>query len=259
MSAFNGGAGDRLTQEWANDLCAKASTESEIVRASVVSDEPTLLWPPTVVSVEVGEVPGEYGPMMPAWPVTRGGLHQVRCLSEWGGYLSLLGETYAPHSEKATAILNTPQGRRDRIAVGVMNDVLQVQMPSVPAKRYSMIRHHALMLLAATEWLPAERPAVWRVAYGELADVVFGSTRIGLASWKGVIAEAETEGLAALKASAKAGSNKLGKQAMMRYLLLAGAAVGVLYRRIDKEEWTWHEAIVPLARAYRSDQCLLDK
>lgn len=250
------GQGDLLTQERADALGAYAGTQSDVVRVSVACAN-AVSWDPTHVSVHVGNVPGEYGPLMPAWPVVAGGQHEVRCLGEWREYLELLRDTYSRASDKAGSLLDTMAGRSDRVAVGVMNDVLQVQMTSVPDSQYSMIRHHAIMLLAATEWLPEERRPFWRDAYGELADAVFGVSSTTLDALEGTITEVENEGLEGLR-SFPSDSTDACRQKIERYLLMAGAAVGLVYRKLDRERWTWADAMVPLARAYRSDRCLLE-
>lgn len=256
MRAFEAEHGDELTQERADALGAYAGTQSNTVRVRVAREN-GVSWDTTHVSVHVGNVPGEYGPLMPAWPVVVGGQHEVRCLGEWRGYLELLRDTYSQVSDKAGSLLDTMAGRSDRVAVGVMNDVLQVQMPSVLASQYSMIRHHAIMLLVATEWLPDERRPFWRDVYGELADAVFGAPSTSLDALEGTIAEVENEGLEGLR-SFPSDSTDACRQKIERYLLMAGAAVGLVYRKLEREQWTWAEAMVPLARAYRSDRCLLE-
>ena len=51
----------------------------------------------------------------------------------------------------------------ERQWVGIANDVLQLYVPDPPARTYSMVRHHALMLVAATlyrDYLGAASPGL---------------------------------------------------------------------------------------------------
>jgi hypothetical protein len=57
----------------------------------------------------------------------------------------------------------------ERQWVGIANDVLQLYVPNPPDGTYSMIRHHALMLVAATLWLGRERARRWLDAHSAVA------------------------------------------------------------------------------------------
>src|SRR5262249_48127255 len=59
--------------------------------------------------------------------------------------------------------------RGERVWIGVANDVLQLYVTDPPPGSYSMVRHHALMLAAATTWLGAEAISSWRDAHAAVA------------------------------------------------------------------------------------------
>jgi hypothetical protein len=81
--------------------------------------------------------------------------------------------------------------------------VLQKFVPDPPAGTYSMVRHHALMLGAATVWLGTKRRALWRRAHGVAARAFLRGMQGG-SLWEG-IAAAE-HGLDALLADPRARS-----------------------------------------------------
>ena len=85
----------------------------------------------------------------------------------------------------------------DRLWVGIANDVLQMFVPDPPPGTYSMVRHHALMLGAATLWLGPDRAGPWERAHG-LAARAFLRRLDGRALWDAV--GAAERGLATLLA-----------------------------------------------------------
>lgn len=100
-----------------------------------------------------------YGRFMGAWPVSGADGVEIFTLSNWDFFLSLLEASVEPAGPPgAFAPLMT---NRSRIWVGIMNDVLQCFVNDPPKGTYSMIRHHALMLLTATLWLPDDWQTPW--------------------------------------------------------------------------------------------------
>ena len=52
-----------------------------------------------------------------------------------------------------------------RVWIGIANDVLQLFVADPPPGTYSMVRHHALMLAAATAWLGPAAISAWHAAH----------------------------------------------------------------------------------------------
>ena len=52
-----------------------------------------------------------------------------------------------------------------RLWIGIANDVMQLFVTDPPPGTYSMVRHHALMLAAATAWLGPAASHAWRAAH----------------------------------------------------------------------------------------------
>jgi hypothetical protein len=130
------------------------------------------------------------GSVIPAWPLPDGaGGVTIEFVADWGGMLAAwcatlddgASEDDAPaagRSGSADARPDVLPGGLDphalvrsgaRVWVGIANDVLQLFVPNPPAGTYSMVRHHALMLGAATLWLGAERAAQWQCAHTAVA------------------------------------------------------------------------------------------
>jgi hypothetical protein len=249
---------DELTQARAAELAHDAAARIAVLRASELSDPAGSNWPEATVTVTVEDIAGPFGAYMPAWPEQDATLYVVHCQPGWGTYLDLLEESYAEVSPEAALLVATEEGRRERVAVGVMNDVLQVQLTAMEPPGYSMVLHHALMLFAATTWLPADRVDRWRATYDELAASVFGAGAVILGDYSDVIAEVEAEGMKSMALMAGGDNDAEVAAAARRYLVMAGAAIGVVFRQWDRMGWTWPAAIGPLLRSYRSPRCLLD-
>jgi len=108
-----------------------------------------------------------YGNFMLSWPVPLGpDVTTLRHLPDGAFFLKLLDLAYRPE----LAVL--PHLREclldgSRLELAFTNDVLQVQAAGPPGP-YSMVRHHALVLHAATHWL--DEPA--RTRWLELCEAV---------------------------------------------------------------------------------------
>jgi hypothetical protein len=104
-----------------------------------------------------------HGTLMLTWPVRDGREavinHLVDCRPFLRLYARLLDELPDAGGSYRTVIEDA-----SRLRIAVTNDVLQVLAPG-PTHDYSMIRHHALMLLAAHRWLPAGQQPRWARLY----------------------------------------------------------------------------------------------
>lgn len=118
----------------------------------------------TVHAVPVTDVTlAPYGPFMLSW--FGGHTHDptINYLTDYRIYYAMshwcFNEFLANDSLASRALRGLA-----RIRIAVTNDVLQVMSPVAPG-RYSMIRHHALMLFAATRWLPTSQRSTWMALY----------------------------------------------------------------------------------------------
>ena len=105
------------------------------------------------------------GSLIPAWPIRReDGSVTIEFVADWG--VLLTGWSAATGtSDDPTLDIDALIGNGDRLWVGIANDVLQMYVPDPPAGTYSMVRHHALMLGAATLWLGPDRADRWQHAH----------------------------------------------------------------------------------------------
>lgn len=100
------------------------------------------------------------GSLIPAWPIRQtDGSVVIEHVDDWSVLLSgFLAATGAGQCDSVTLA--------QRVWIGVANDVLQLFVADPPPGTYSMVRHHALMLAAATAWLGAGAVSAWRAAHG---------------------------------------------------------------------------------------------
>ncbi|MCC6178963.1 MAG: hypothetical protein IT305_26950 [Chloroflexi bacterium] len=143
--------------------------------------------------VEPSEARG--GSVIPAWPFRADdNAVTIEFVDDWGAMLAAwrvaVGETGGDGLDVDAAI-RTGQ----RVWVGIANDVLQMYVPNPPDGTYSMVRHHALMLGAATLWLGPSRARVWQHAHA-LAGRAFLDRLRGQPLWTAV--EDAEQGLARL-------------------------------------------------------------
>ena len=159
------------------------------------------------------------GSLIPAWPIrAEDGSVSIEYVPDWGVLLAGWSEAAAPSDEASTDPDLDPTldptldpafnldgllASGDRLWVGIANDVLQKFVPDPPDGTYSMVRHHALMLGAATLWLGAERARLWQRAH-TVAARAFLRRLNGGSLWAAV--EAAEQGLAALLADPRAKS-----------------------------------------------------
>lgn len=213
-----------------------------------------------------------HGALMLTWPVRDGREavinHLVDCRTFLRLYERLLDEL--PDTGES---FRTVMEDGSRLRIAVTNDVLQVLAPG-PSHAYSMIRHHALMFLAAHLWLPAAQQPRWAALYRASvgpaarryhASANFGSPRRYLDDLERR-AFAAIDELAARAASPRPGGDPVASQdprlrLTLDYMHAANAAVAVLIEDYgatppqDRTRWLRRE----LAVGYRADAYLLDR
>jgi hypothetical protein len=178
-----------------------------------------------VVAVEVDPSEARGGSLIPAWPVSdAAGRVTIEFVHDWGALMGVWRGLIEPH-----VWVDDLLGSGQRIWVGIANDVLQLFVPDPPPGHYSMVRHHALMLVAATLWLGPEPAQRWQEAHA-LAARAFVRGLNGQGLWSAV--ERAEYGLNALlenpraHGSARAVVDWLGRDSEARsaYTAYLGAA-----------------------------------
>lgn len=141
------------------------------------------------------------GSLIPAWPL-RGadGRVTVEFVSDWGAMLAAWCASVGDADGAATGLVELVRSG-ERQWVGIANDVLQLYVPDPPAGTYSMVRHHALMLVAATLWLGPERAHRWLDGHSVVAGA-FLDRLDGRPLWD--VVDSAEQGLGALLADPRA-------------------------------------------------------
>jgi hypothetical protein len=139
------------------------------------------------------------GSLIPAWPLRApSGAVTIEFVNDWGvllaGWLSCIEPRERDIAER---LVRAGQ----RVWIGIANDVLQLFVTNPPPGSYSMVRHHALMLTAATLWLGPEAVLDWRAAHTAAARAFVRGH--GVAGLWDAIAAAE-RGLDSLLADSRA-------------------------------------------------------
>ncbi len=131
----------------------------------------------TVLPVSATAVVAEVargGSIIPAWPMRRAdGSVVIEYVDDWG---ALLAGFLVARDGTAPSTSGRGRGVRvvewadstvltQRVWIGIANDVLQLFVADPPAGTYSMVRHHALMLVAATAWLGPAAISAWHAAH----------------------------------------------------------------------------------------------
>lgn len=175
-------------------------SESRAVEVIVVAHPlAAALLPPTmevrVTARLVKPVDAIGGSLIPAWPVRHDDDSvTIEFVDDWGAMLAawrdVVGETDDP-----TVDVDSLLASGERQWVGIANDVLQMYVTDPPPGTYSMVRHHALMLAAATLWLGPERAERWRGAHATAARSFIRALH-GRPPWEAI--EAAERGLSAL-------------------------------------------------------------
>ena len=112
-----------------------------------------------VTAIAVAPEVARGGSIVPAWPMRQAdGSVVIEYVEDWGALLAgLLAATGAGQAD--------PEVLAQRVWIGIANDVLQLFVVDPPPGTYSMVRHHALMLAAATAWLGAAPMRTWQAAH----------------------------------------------------------------------------------------------
>jgi len=112
------------------------------------------------------------GSVIPAWPSRESdGSVRIEFVSDWGAMLAAWRAALDVTADQAADIDQLLQSG-ERLWIGIANDVLQMYVVDPPPGTYSMVRHHGLMLAAATLWLGHARAERWRAAH-ECAAIGF--------------------------------------------------------------------------------------
>jgi hypothetical protein len=192
---------------------------------------------------------GVYGNFMLAWLDSDTDPRRVRHLPDGAFFLRLLRLAYEPvltrRPDLAALLADT-----SRLEMSLTNDVLQIQLTTLP-EGYSMIRHHALMLFHAALWLDEPRRSQWLELYDELVGYVAGRPE-GRPDLAG-LAEVEAGAFADFTALAPRTLDPAGATALLDdraalarvldYQLYAGVAIGLLGRAYQalpeprREDW----------------------
>jgi hypothetical protein len=109
-----------------------------------------------------------YGNLMLSWPETTDDHVILHHLPSGALFLRLLAQAYRPVL-KLRPQLEACLHDGSRLELAFTNDVLQVQAAAPPGP-YSMVRHHALVMHAATHWLNEPARSRWFELYEGLAS-----------------------------------------------------------------------------------------
>jgi hypothetical protein len=181
----------------ANEIVRAARPQAAALLAPAVPNADSL----QVTARLVAPADATGGSLIPAWPIRhKDGSVTIELVGDWGALLAGWSDAAGPSDDPAVEI-EALIGSGDRLWVGIANDVLQMFVPDPPTGTYSMVRHHALMLGAATLWLGPERAGRWQRAHA-VAARAFLRRRGGRSLWEAV-GTAE-RGLTALLADPRA-------------------------------------------------------
>ncbi len=196
----------------------------------------------------------QFGRFMLAWLDRQATVRLVHHLPDASFFLRLLEQAYQPVFDRQPQFIELLRDQ-SRPEMSLTNDVLQIQLHDL-GPRYSMVRHHALMLFHAALWLEQPRRHQWLALYdallthvderpqgrpglAELADVEAGAFKdFALLAWRTV----DESDAAILLANAK---HELDR--VLDYQLYAAAAIGLLWRQYrslsdtEREKWLLYQ------------------
>lgn len=235
----------------------------------------TVNWAEPIVDNEisvcgVGRDPdqGLHGPFMLTWFEDRVSRPKIYYLREHAFYLSL-SEMCFQITVGSSEVVRESLADGSRMRLAVTNDVLQVMAPTPPGK-YSMVRHHALMLLAATLWLPEAQRARWLTIYDASLAAVLGELQTTSDVGK-LLLGVESTAFDVFKSGRTLGTGEhglvgaIGSEALSniaRYMLYSNAAVGILAHKMHQageRGWTNSSWLAQEVTRYRSDYYLLQE
>lgn len=189
----------QLDEARANEIVLAARPHAAALLVPSVPDAEAL----QVTARLVAPAEATGGSLIPAWPIRHDdGSVTIEYVADWGALLAGWSDAAGPSDDPAVDLEALVESG-DRLWIGIANDVLQMFVPDPPAGTYSMVRHHALMLGAATLWLGPERAGPWQRAHAITARA-FLRRLDGRALWDAV--GAAERGLAALLADSRARS-----------------------------------------------------
>lgn len=206
-----------------------------------------------------------FGNFMLTWLVPRGEDVEINHLPDGRFFLRLLELTYRPlfarEPELRGCLLDG-----SRLELAFTNDVLQAQAAGPPG-RYSMVRHHALVLHAATHWLDELRRNSWLQLYDRVTRLV--PRRPGPPS-ADELAHIEGSAFADFEVHADASRDPAAAAALLadpgqlrnviNYQIVAAAAIGVLERdRLSCGAGDWAGWMAAQISAVTSDDYLLEQ
>jgi hypothetical protein len=229
------GSAALLSQAWADEIVA-AARPMALTALGRQHDPPEAL---DVIAVKVDPMQARGGSLIPAWPARdAAGRVVIEFVEDWG---AMLGSWLSLVEVEAWVDQLLRSGQR--IWVGIANDVLQLFVPDPPPGQYSMVRHHALMLVAATLWLGPESTRRWQDAHTLAARAFLRGLTCDL--WSAV--ERAEDGLNALledahaHGSARAVVEWLDNDADARFAYqayLGAASLGVAALLQSEPVWT---------------------
>lgn len=191
------GAAARLDEARANEIVRAARPSAE----ALLKPRPDIEGGLRVSARLVQPATARGGSLIPAWPLrgADGGV-TIEHVGDWGAMLAGWCATLGDPGVAAAGLVQLIESG-ERQWVGIANDVLQLYVPDPPAGTYSMVRHHALMLVAATLWLGPERARLWLDAHSSIARAFLGRLG-GRDLW--VAVESAERGIATLLADPRA-------------------------------------------------------
>jgi hypothetical protein len=154
---------DSDAQAWVSKASARSAPL--VALAGSVGD-------PSPVAPRAVAVPEDwpFGRFMTAWLDRAPAVRLVRHLPDCSFFLRLLDRVYEPvlTAQPDFATLLRDESRPE---MSLTNDVLQIQLHDL-GPRYSMVRHHSLMLFLAATWLDDPQRSAWLALYDALVTYV---------------------------------------------------------------------------------------
>ena len=213
-----------------------------------------------------GPAQAPYGAFMLSWPEDVADGVVLHHLRDGDFFLRILARCYAPVFEQQPQLASC-LADGTRLEIALTNDVLQVQAAGPPGP-YSMVRHHALVLHAATHWLEEPARTNWLALYECLAESLMADRRSPPSPSE--LADAEAVAFSDFRLLAEASADPEGAEELfadpaalsnvIRYQTYATVAIGVLERdymsSVPAQRSGWLSR--QLESAYIRDDYLLD-
>jgi hypothetical protein len=191
-----------------------------------------------------------HGPFMLTWfdPHRRNVV--INYLTDPAIFLELCAWTFM-RTQINPGLLEAALADSSRMQIAITNDVLQAMTPTAPGP-YSMIRHHALMFLAATLWLPPAKSERWFTIYRECSKEVMrvaapeGPMRqhihnVEMRAFDSFVANSGAV-IEAQSIQPMIDADPQGLQAVSTYVLYASAAVDILAQKYRVDQlYGWAE------------------